>query len=68
MEFNYKQFKYKAFQFLSIVEMLHPNTKQGFSEKRKKKGLRAWALHCFVFGKCLEITRKSNNTISETNK
>jgi len=27
MEFNYKQFKYKAFQFLSIVEMLHPNTR-----------------------------------------
>jgi len=27
MEFNYKQFKYKEFQFLSIVEMLHPNTR-----------------------------------------
>jgi len=30
MEFNYKQFKYKAFQFLSIVEMLHPNTWLGY--------------------------------------
>ena len=27
MGFNCKQFKYKAFQFLSIVEMLHPNTR-----------------------------------------
>jgi len=27
MEFNYKPFKYKAFQFLSIVEMLHPKHK-----------------------------------------
>jgi len=27
MKFNYKQFKYKAFPFLSIVEMLHPNTR-----------------------------------------
>jgi len=27
MEFNYKQFKYKAFQFLSIVEMLYSNTR-----------------------------------------
>jgi len=24
---NCKQFKYNAFQFLSIVEMLHPNTR-----------------------------------------
>jgi len=30
MEFNYKQFKHKAFQFLSIVEMLHPNTRLRF--------------------------------------
>jgi len=29
MGFNYKQFKYKAFQFLSIVEMLYPNTGLG---------------------------------------
>ena len=29
MEFNYKQFKYKAFQFLSIFKMLHPNTRLG---------------------------------------
>jgi len=27
MEFDSKQFKCKAFQFLSIVEMLHPNTR-----------------------------------------
>jgi len=27
MEFNCKQFKCKAFQFLNIVEMLHPNTR-----------------------------------------
>jgi len=30
MKFNYKQFKYKAFQFLSIVEILHPNTSPRF--------------------------------------
>jgi len=27
MKFNCKQFKCKAFQFLSIVEMFHPNTR-----------------------------------------
>jgi len=27
MEFNYKQFKNRSFQFLSIVEMLYPNTR-----------------------------------------
>jgi len=30
MEFNYKQFKYKTFQFLSIVEMIYPNTRLKF--------------------------------------
>ena len=33
MEFNYKQFKYKIFQFLNIVEMLHPNTRLVLSSK-----------------------------------
>jgi len=27
MEFNYKQFKYKTFQFLNIVEMFRSNTR-----------------------------------------
>jgi len=39
MEFNYKQLKCKAFQFLSIVKMLHPNTKLSYCHvlSNKKK-------------------------------
>jgi len=56
MEFNYKQFKYKTFQFLSIVEILHPNTRlecvwiEYFNEANIfLKNLDFFVIKCFVW-------------------
>jgi len=42
MEFNFKQFKCKSFEFLSIVEMLHPNTRLRFWVKNSVNFLCDW--------------------------